>query len=306
MRSSAKGNKVMLFLLLYLLVSQVIIAIALDAAGIELDALAVMALAQVAGLFVPFLFYLRITRQKLPEVLQLAPLSPGNALVVTLITIGIIPMVHLVNFLASLVFYPMVLGTLRNMGLASAPLWVSLLVIGVLPSLFEELWFRGALYREYEEVSIRKRAIITGLFFGIMHINFHQFLYAGLFGILYAYILYYTRSIFAPMLMHFVNNSLSVIMFRSASFTSGYFELWGNPALFLLVAGGLSAAMFPVLVILLKKLSASHARHALSAPPPEPEAAAAGKPKVFTWAFWLVLAVFALSAGFAEVTLRAR
>ena len=254
MRSPARGNKTMLFFVLYLLVFQIVLYLVPLTAGIELEPLTLMALGQIFGLFIPFLFYLLFTRQKFKNVLLLRPLNAKNTLIVLLISIIIIPLVHLATFLLSLVFQPMVFDAMRAM--AAAPLWASLLVIGVFPSLFEEFFIRGAIYKEYESVSIRKRAIITGLFFGIMHFNFHQSFYAFLFGILYAYLLYYTRSIFAPMLMHFVNNSLAVLMFRSAGFVEGYFALWENQAMFLLIIGGLSLVMLPLLVIFLKELIA--------------------------------------------------
>ena len=302
MCSPGRGNKTMLFFLLYLLVFQVVIYLVPLAAGFEPGPLLLLALGQVFGLFVPFLFYLLFTRQKFRHVLLLTPLGPKNTLIVLLISIVIIPMVHLITYLLALVFHPMVFDAMIT--IAAAPLWASLLVIGVFPSLFEEFFIRGAIYKEYEEVSIRKRAVMTGLFFGIMHFNFHQSFYAFLFGILYAYLLYYTRSIFAPMLMHFVNNSLSVLMFRSTAFMEGYFELWGNQAMFLLIVGGLSLLMLPLLVVFLKELSSYHRENFLPAESPSKGAATAEKPKVLTWAFWPVLAIFLLSAGIIELGLR--
>ena len=302
MRSPARGNKTMLFFLLYLLVFQLILFLVPLLADIELGPLTLMALMQVIGLFVPFLFYLLFTKQKFNAVLLLTPLNVKNTLIVLLISIIIIPMVHLTSYLLSFAFHPMVFEAMEV--LAAAPLWASLLFIGVFPSLFEEFFIRGAIYREYEEVSIRKKAVITGLFFGIMHFNFHQSLYAFLFGILYAYLLYYTRSIFAPMLMHFVNNSLSVMMFRSAAFMDGYFILWGNRAMFLLIIGGLSLLMLPLLVVFLKELSAYHKEHFLPVAATTKGGAAPDRPKVFTWAFWLVVILFLITAGILELGLR--
>jgi len=302
MRSPARGNKAVLFFLLYFFAAQVVIYLVPQAAGIEPGALFLMALSQIFGLFVPFLFYLLFTKQKFKDVLLLTPLSLRHALLVFFISIAIIPMVHMTSRLFSFVFHPMVIQAMVEM--AAAPLWASLLVIGIFPSLFEEFLFRGAIYKEYEPVSIRTRAVMTGLFFGIMHLNFHQSLYAFLFGILYAYILYYTRSILAPMLLHFVNNSLSVIMVRSSALMDGYLELWESPAMFLMIFGGFSLAMLPVLVISLKELRSYHSRHF---PPALTEGEAdgsSGKPKMFTWAFWLVLVLFLLVAGLTERGLR--
>jgi len=294
----------MLFFVLYLLVFQFAVYLVLPLTGFEPGILSHMALVQVIGLFVPFLFYLLFTRQKFKSVLLLTPLSVKNTLIVLLISIAIIPMVHLISYLLSFIFHPMIFDVMGD--IAGTPLWASLLVIGVLPSLFEEFLMRGAIYKEYEEVSIRKRAVMTGLFFGIMHFNFHQSLYAFFFGILYAYLLYYTRSIFAPMLMHFVNNSLSVMMSRSTALMDGYLVLWDTPAMFLLIVGGLSLLMLPILVIFLRELSDYHRE---SSPPvtapPEGGPAGSGKPNILTWAFWPVIVIFLLYAGLLELVLRA-
>ena len=302
MRSPARGNKTMLFFILYLLAFQIVIFLVPLAADIEPRPLTLWALGQIIGLFVPFLFYLLFTKQKFKNVLLLTPLNPRNTLIVLLISIVIVPMVHLASYLLALVFHPMVFDAMLE--IKTAPLWASLLVIGVFPSLFEEFFIRGAIYSEYEEVSIRKRAIMTGLFFGIMHFNFHQSLYAFIFGILYAYLLYYTRSIFAPILMHFVNNSISVLMFRSAAFIDAYFALWENRAMFLLIMGGLSLLMLPLLVVFLKELSAYHKKHFPPAAVPPNENAVLDKPKILTWAFWLVLVLFLLGAGVMELGLQ--
>jgi len=303
MQSPARGNKTVFFLFLYMLIVPAVIAIALSAVGVDLEGLPLLAFGQVVGFFVPFVFYLLVTKQKPRDVLSLAPLSLGDAPLVALVSISILPMVSLVSRLSAFVFHPFVMDMMVDFG--QAPLWAGLLVIGVLPSLLEEFWFRGAIDKEYEAVSVRKRAIITGLFFGIIHANFHQAIYAFLFGILYAYLLYYTKSILAPMLMHFINNSLSVVMFRSASLMEGYMELWENPGMFLLIIGGMSLAMLPVLVLCMRKLRANHAlRFPAVAVPPEGEGIALVKPKVFTWAFWLVVVIFLIFAGGLELITR--
>ena len=249
MRSPARGNLTMFLFMLYLVVLQMVLGVVIVLFDLELDVLAMTAVVQVVGIFVPFLFYILLTKQRFKDVLSWRPLSIGNALTVIIMTIAIIPMVNLVSELTSYIFHPIIGDSVVEMT-TGASLWVNVLVIGVFPSLFEEFMFRGAIYKEYEGVPIKKAAIVTGLFFGIMHMNFHQAIYAALFGVLYAYILYYTRSILAPMLMHFVNNSVATVMF----YYSDYTTVDAATASPLVIFGGLSLLTLPILILCLNKL----------------------------------------------------
>jgi len=289
----------MFFLLLYLIVGQLVFAGILMILGME--GMVANAFVFVLLLFVPFLFYLLFTRQSHKRVLKWKPLGKTNALLVLGLTIALFPFVHVVSRLSAFVFFPVINEYL--MDITAYPLWFGLLSIAVFPALFEEFLFRGALYKEFERLPIQKVALITGLFFGIMHLNFHQFIYAGMMGVLYAYVLFYTQTIWAPILMHFVHNALATVLAYTQPYSEWYAELWYNPPMYLLVYGGLSLAMLPVFVICFKKLKTR------ATVPPDEEMEEAVEPaeqkeKVFTWAFWLVLAIFLFFAGLIELSFR--
>ena len=299
--SPARGNKTMFFLLLYLIVGIFVFPAIFSAIGLDVEGMFAMPLIYVLVLFVPFLFYLLFTRQTHKAVLKWKPLGKTNALLVIGLTIALIPFVQVVIRLSALVFFPMINDFMLD--IAAYPIWFSLLTIAVFPALFEEFLFRGALYAEFEQLPIKKIALITGLFFGIMHLNFHQSIYAGIFGVLYAYVLFYTQTIWAPILMHFVNNGIAVALAYVAPYNAWYAEIWENLPMFLLVYGVLSLVMLPVFVLCFKKLKAS-----ATLPPTEAEEyteeTEAPKVKVYTWAFWATLALFLLFGGIMEIGLR--
>ena len=60
----------------------------------------------------------------------------------------------------------------------SLPLWVSLLYFAVLPPVVEEFIFRGVLFQYFRPCGLWKTALLTGLMFGLAHLNLNQFLYA--------------------------------------------------------------------------------------------------------------------------------
>ena len=64
----------------------------------------------------------------------------------------------------------------------------------------------------YENKNKYVSAIVTGLFFGILHLDPQQFLYAAVLGFILALVVRVTNSIFSSMIMHFIINGTSVTM----------------------------------------------------------------------------------------------
>jgi membrane protease YdiL (CAAX protease family) len=89
---------------------------------------------------------------------------------------------------------------------------LSIFVMGIIPGIMEELFFRGlildGLQRNYSQ---RKAITISALLFGLIHLNPWQF-YGGLImGLIMALICIKTNSIFLSIYMHFFNNTLYTI-----------------------------------------------------------------------------------------------
>ncbi|MDL2212787.1 CPBP family intramembrane metalloprotease [Bacteroides sp. OttesenSCG-928-J23] len=89
--------------------------------------------------------------------------------------------------------------------------WLGILGIAVLGPILEELLFRGAITRALlEEYNPTKAIVISALVFGIVHLNPVQIVSATLIGLLLGWIYYKTASLIPCVLIHVVNNSLSV------------------------------------------------------------------------------------------------
>jgi len=91
----------------------------------------------------------------------------------------------------------------------------TIFMIGVLPALGEELIFRGVLQRLFAEwtKNIHWGIVIAAILFSSLHMQFYGFLPRMLLGILLGYLYYWSKSIWIPILGHFVNNSFAVIMY---------------------------------------------------------------------------------------------
>lgn len=91
---------------------------------------------------------------------------------------------------------------------------LGIVAIAIMAPILEELLFRGAIMRHLLAQGKRPQVaiLISALIFGLVHINPAQVLFAFMFGILLGWVLYHSGSLFPCILIHFINNSISVIL----------------------------------------------------------------------------------------------
>lgn len=91
---------------------------------------------------------------------------------------------------------------------------IGLIVIGILPGVGEEFFFRGGMQRliaSTPRVSPHVAVWVTALIFSAVHLQFFGFIPRLLLGAYFGYLLYWTRSLWVPVLVHAVNNSIIVV-----------------------------------------------------------------------------------------------
>lgn len=89
---------------------------------------------------------------------------------------------------------------------------VSLLVVAVLPAICEELMFRGYILSAMEgRYKAHHAILISAALFGLYHMSLVKFFTTALLGVFICYVAYKTNSIVPGMIMHFINNGLSVL-----------------------------------------------------------------------------------------------
>jgi membrane protease YdiL (CAAX protease family) len=85
--------------------------------------------------------------------------------------------------------------------------------IGIVPSVCEEILFRGYILRNFERsMNVWVAIVLSGLIFGIFHIRLTQFIPLALLGMLLAWMTIQTRSLWPAVVAHFVNNGGSVTL----------------------------------------------------------------------------------------------
>lgn len=85
--------------------------------------------------------------------------------------------------------------------------------MGVIAPFAEEIVFRWLIYlrlRDYTRVATA--AVISGVFFGVYHMNLTQAVYAGILGVVFAYFLEITGSLWASVLLHMGANIWSLLL----------------------------------------------------------------------------------------------
>lgn len=107
----------------------------------------------------------------------------------------------------------------------------ALLMSAVLPAFFEEITHRG-LVLHVARGNAHKRALLSALLFALMHQNITQTGYTFAGGLIMAYTVIYTGSIFPAMVIHFVNNALVQLRIFSSSYNGliyqGYEFIFAN------------------------------------------------------------------------------
>ncbi|MDR3216547.1 MAG: CPBP family intramembrane metalloprotease [Clostridiaceae bacterium] len=89
-------------------------------------------------------------------------------------------------------------------------LFLAIFMTAVLPAVFEELTHRGLLFAGFRNNGIGV-VFVTAALFALIHNNIRQTGYTFYDGVILGLLVYYTRSIYPAMLVHFLNNFSSVL-----------------------------------------------------------------------------------------------
>lgn len=84
--------------------------------------------------------------------------------------------------------------------------------VGIVAPIIEEIIFRGLVFRELEKsLNVKAVVVVQALLFGIYHFNLAQGVYTVFLGLVLGLALVWTKSIWAPIIIHMVNNSVSFL-----------------------------------------------------------------------------------------------
>lgn len=306
MYSSSRANNYFITAMLYFIAGSILLGSILDAAGLVLPIALNIAVSQLVFIFLPVAVFFLLTRQPVRETLMLRPLGWANAGLSVALGLSILPLLSFLNVLSQF-FVENYIGD-ALLETFSMPYWLNLLLIGVLPAVFEELSTRAIIVSNYRSQPLLATCLVSGLFFGILHLNLNQFVYAFVMGALMAFVVAATGSIFSSMLVHFTINgtmvTLQTVLVKVFSFLGDESALAAveptrEELLASLAASGMMAALFlPLVGLVLYGLVRLNKKMQLLKPGVstaafmEVEAPAEEPGPVATPAFWTAIILF--------------
>lgn len=102
----------------------------------------------------------------------------------------------------------------------------NLVVMALLAALTEEILFRGAIQRIIEKWTKNHHVVIwfAAIVFSAIHMQFYGFIPRMILGAYLGYLLYWSKSIWLPILAHFINNAVAVVATRNMNPENNYNE----------------------------------------------------------------------------------
>ena len=131
-------------------------------------------------------------------------------LLCAVITLALQPVAGFIANLTDLLF-PSLLDAVED-DLYGHTFLINLVTVAVIPGFCEEFLLRGNAANAYRSTGrIRAAVLLSSLMFGLLHENATQFFYAFVIGIVLGLLFMVTDSIWPGILVHFLNNALSVV-----------------------------------------------------------------------------------------------
>ena len=184
-----------------------------------------------------FYFIIKARKQSIKEVIGFHKINAPNIFIVSILG------AFLFLFISFLMSYILQTGMFEESFnkaeemfkfLTGGNVILGFLAIVVIGPLMEELLFRGLILYELDKhINTYIAIIIQAVLFGLVHLNFYQLTYTVLIGIILGLAYVWLKSIWAPIIIHVVNNGLSFALTTfsnvddsAVDFTGVIYALW--------------------------------------------------------------------------------
>ena len=138
-----------------------------------------------------------------------------------------------------------------NEPLANHEIVLMFITTAIIPAFAEEFFFRGAILSALRPYGKTPSIFISAILFAFMHQNIEQLLYTFAAGLVLAWVVYETGSIWTSIIIHFFNNFLSVI---STPILDRLPESEASVILFLIEFGIFVLGIASVIYLVIKKI----------------------------------------------------
>jgi sodium transport system permease protein len=176
-----------------------------------------LVLTEILYIFLPALVYAKSLRLNFRKTFRLTPINFKTACVTVLMTGATFILVAQFaifqeRFIPTPPEYAKSLAEFLLNFKGFSLIW-GIILLAVLPGICEEILFRGFILSGFLKGFHKKTAIIlTGILFGIIHLDIYRFIPTSLLGVLFGYLVVKTGSILTGILAHITNNSIILIL----------------------------------------------------------------------------------------------
>ncbi|MBN1948660.1 MAG: CPBP family intramembrane metalloprotease [Candidatus Cloacimonetes bacterium] len=202
---------------------------------------------QIFIILLPTLLILRISRTDIVSTLRLKRTSPLNILMVLIMAFPALLVAVSISNIINLI-YPIsesYLEVMKNlMSTENRSFLFTLGLVAVLPGICEEVMFRGYLINGFTRRGLWSAIIVSGILFGIFHLDPFRFLPTAVLGVYLGYLTLRSNSLLPAVFAHFLNNGLAIVITNygndlplfSKIFPNEEIPIWyGVPALLILI-----------------------------------------------------------------------
>lgn len=148
--------------------------------------------------------------------IRLKTVSFSEIILAPLITISFLPFCYYFSYFLNDVFgVPEILNEIGSMiFLASnnSEFIAMIFFVAVTPAICEEIFFRGYFQRTLERTLGWKSFLITGIIFGLFHMQPLSLVALSILGVLFSFFYYRSKSLLPSSISHFVNNFIALAL----------------------------------------------------------------------------------------------
>lgn len=222
MNNVKKTNLFYLILVVVYLIVSVLLSL-LTSKNVTVGLVASLILSEMLFL-VPAMIFLLAGHKDLSQWVPFRKVKWSTAGLAILFSFCITPLASWLN-IVSLLFTTNAVTEIAG-DILALPAFFSVLLIGVFGPFCEEFVFRGVIFSGLKSDGGTFWAIlISGLFFGLAHMNLNQFMYAFMLGIAFSLLCEATGSIIPSLIVHALINSGNVLMEYAIEFV---YNILGN------------------------------------------------------------------------------
>lgn len=182
----------------------------LGTGGIELGTFGALMFTQLL-IMVPSFVFLIIFKCDLSEWVPFKKLRPGTVALVVLFTFLIMPLISFINVLSQL--FTTNTAVEMSAQFMDMPVVMIVFMVGFFGPFCEEFTFRGVIFGGFRQYGyVFAAAVLSGLYFGLMHLNLNQLSYALVLGVIFCLLVEATGSIWGSIIAHAVINTWNVLL----------------------------------------------------------------------------------------------